>query len=259
MPLLFQKCDQADISWLNEFLHINKLEVFPQVSAVPVDYLGHVLTWDAQGLSLYCAADSKAAPTRVDFLSGTMHRRLSTSNKRSGLLKAAGLDKYPLPLHVLDATAGLGIDAYSLAARGCRITLLEKSPVMAALLADGLRRGLASGNEVAIANLERMSLHAVDARHWMQKLAASERPDVITLDPMFPPRQKTAKVKKDMALMQTLLPPNEDIEELLALALQRARKRVVLKRPGRASREAEPKPDFQVPGTACHFQVFITG
>jgi hypothetical protein len=32
---------------------------------------------------------------------------------------------------------------------------------------------------------------------------------------------------------------------------------VVLKRPGKLSKQASPKPDFQVPGKSCHFQVFL--
>jgi 16S rRNA (guanine1516-N2)-methyltransferase len=40
----------------------------------------------------------------------------------------------------LDATGGLGRDGFVLAWHGCRVTLVERHPVIAALLADGLRR-----------------------------------------------------------------------------------------------------------------------
>jgi 16S rRNA (guanine1516-N2)-methyltransferase len=229
------------------------------VVSIPEDYDGLVLRWDAEGLSLSAAAKPGVSPTRVDFLSGAVRHRLATSRKSAGLLKAAGLDKFRESPRVLDATAGLGIDAYSLAAMGCHVTLLEKSPVMAALLADGIRRGLSAGDADTRANLQRMTLHTEDAHVFMGQIPNSAQPDVILLDPMFPPRQKSARVKKDMALMQQLLPANDDIETLLASARQLARKRVVLKQPGKDSRHADPKPDFEVPGKACHFQVFLTG
>jgi len=78
------------------------------------------------------------------------------------------------------------------------------------------------------------------------------KPDVVYLDPMFPPRQKSAAVKKGMALLQELLETqhvnkgdddenddyeteriNEEIELLLA-ALECAQVRVVVKRPIKA-------------------------
>ena len=101
----------------------------------------------------------------------------------------------------------------------------------------------------------------VDAHEYLKLIQAgqAEAVDIITLDPMFPPRQKSAKVKKAMAMMQELLPPNDDIENLLEKACSCAGKRVVLKSPGKISKQSELKPDFQVPGRACHFQVFLTG
>lgn len=259
MQVILQNCDPVGISRLAEFLEINKLEGIPEVTRVPDGYQGLLLQWHADGLCLSAVQQPGVSPTRVDFQSATLRRRLATSTRSSGLPKAVGLDKgRPLP-RVLDATAGLGIDAWLLAAMGCEVTLLEKSPVMAALLADGLRRARESGNAETQAAVQRMTLHVADAHDWLRQMPEDERPDVIVLDPMFPPRQKSAKVKKDMALMQLLLPANDDIGSLLQASLQLARKRVVLKRPGRVDRQAAPKPDFQVPGKACHFQVFLTG
>lgn len=42
---------------------------------------------------------------------------------------------------MVDATAGLGRDAFVLAALGCRVRMVERHPVVAALLDDGLQRG----------------------------------------------------------------------------------------------------------------------
>lgn len=263
MQLIVQKCEPVDISILEECIDINHLGVIPQVLTLPEDYQGLVLRLDEDGLSLHSTAGSPARPTRIDFLSGKLRHRLETSRRSEGLLKAIGMDKYSLPLRVIDATAGLGTDGFVMAAKGCEVLMLEKSGVMAALLADGLRRGRHAGDAVTNEYFQRLSLECGDANDFFGRQAFRESPpDVIYLDPMFPPRRKSAKVKKDMALMQQLLPPNEDVETLVQKAREIAAKRVVLKRPGKASKGTSRKggldPDFQVPGKACHFQVFLT-
>ncbi|MGL9773657.1 MAG: class I SAM-dependent methyltransferase [Sodalis sp. (in: enterobacteria)] len=53
--------------------------------------------------------------------------------------KAVGIKGQGLP-DVVDATAGLGRDAFVLACLGCRVQMFERHPVMAALLKNGLRR-----------------------------------------------------------------------------------------------------------------------
>ena len=78
-----------------------------------------------------------------------------------------------------------------------------------------------------------MRLQQVDALSYLQQLAESnsERPEVIYLDPMFPPRTKSAKVKKEMRLFHQLLGADPDAEAMLPLARQVASRRVVVKRP----------------------------
>lgn len=258
MQLILQKCDPADILWLDEFLDIKNLEIISEGISIPAETSGPIIHYDSKGLSMTFTQDQAVSPTRVDFLSKKLQHRLATTRRSEGLPKAAGLDKAKGPLSVIDATAGLGADAYILAALGCQVQMLEKSGLIAALLYDGLRRGLQEGAGDIRAHLGNMALVMADAHAYM--VSMEDDPDVITLDPMFPPRKKTARVKKDMALMQQLLPPNEDedIEQLLELACQRAKKRVVLKRPGKMEKHPKQKPDFQVPGRACHFQVFLT-
>lgn len=257
MELWLQNCDSGDISWLADYLDMANLS--GTVTSLPEELSpeAYVLQIGQDGLSLWSPGNGNTAtPTRVDFLSPRLQHRVRTTRRHEGLAKAVGLDKQADGLQVLDATAGMGSDAYLLAAKGCQVTLLEKHPLMAALLADGLRRGRLDPAQADI--LARMQLRAGDAHQVLAQLPQDALPDVITLDPMFPPRQKSARVKKDMALMQGLLPPNDDVETLLALALTKARKRVVLKRPGKAEKHPAVKPDFQVPGKACHFQVFLT-
>lgn len=256
MQLILEKCDEADILWLDEFLDFKNLEVVQEASSIPEDYSGLILRVDSRGVSLRSGLETQTSPTSVNFLSTRLHHRVNTSNRNQGLPKAVGLDKTRGCISVLDVTAGMGADAWSLAALGCKVHMLEKSGVMAALLFDGLKRANNEGSAEEKAILERLSMVRADAHEFLSAL--NEKPDVITLDPMFPPRSKSAKVKKDMALMQQFLPVNDDLESLLILAKQKASKRVVLKRPGKSEKNPIPKPDFQVPGKSCHFQVFLT-
>ncbi|GHK96684.1 hypothetical protein ECZU23_42100 [Escherichia coli] len=73
----------------------------------------------------------------VDFVGGAMaHRRKFGGGRGEAVAKAVGIKGDYLP-DVVDATAGLGRDAFVLASVGCRVRMLERNPVVAALLDDG--------------------------------------------------------------------------------------------------------------------------
>lgn len=218
----------------------------------------HVVWLGPDGIALGLPGSKVPAATRVDFMDGTLQYRLRTSGKRQGLGKAVGLDK-AAGIRVLDATAGLGRDALVLAHLGCEVEMVEKSPVMQLLLEDGLTRARRQADASFAETLRRMTLVAGDSREIFAAIAAGTRamPDVIYLDPMFPPREKSASVKKDIAMLQSVLGVEEDFPGLLAAALPCARHRVVVKRPGsRLSEDARP-PTFVVPGKSAHFEVYV--
>jgi 16S rRNA (guanine1516-N2)-methyltransferase len=158
-----------------------------------------------------------------------------------------------VPPRIVDATAGLGRDAFLLASRGCEVTLLERSPHVHALLADGLARAAAAGPDFA-AIASRMTLRLGDAR----QLLAGLEPDVVLVDPMHPPRTNTALVKKEMRLLRELVGSDPDALELMQAALAAARKRVVLKWPLRAAPMAGlRKPSHQIVGKTTRYDVFM--
>ena len=98
------------------------------------------LQFDEHGLQLFKSDEPKLGAIRVDFVTGaSAHRRKFGGGKGQAIAKAVGLNKGATP-HVLDATAGLGRDAFVLAALGCKVTMHERHPVVAALLYDGLQR-----------------------------------------------------------------------------------------------------------------------
>jgi len=164
----------------------------------------------------------------VDFVAGAMaHRRKFGGGRGEAVAKAVGIKGGYLP-DVVDATAGLGRDAFVLASVGCRVRMLERNPVVAALLEDGLHRGYA---DVEIGPWLRERLQLIHASSLTGLADITPRPQVVYLDPMFPHKQKSALVKKEMRVFQSLVGPDLDADGLLEPARRLAIKRVVVKRP----------------------------
>ena len=163
-----------------------------------------------------------------------------------------GINKRPGP-QVVDATAGLGRDAFVLADLGCEVVLLERSAVIYALLEDGLRRAALSDDAWLAGNVARMHLHQAEATQWL----AGHTVDVVYLDPMFPQRRKSARVKKEMWVFRALLGHDDDGSTLLQPALDAATYRVVVKRPLRAPPLADKTPGFSISGKAVRFDVYV--
>lgn len=189
----------------------------------------------------------------VDFVGGAVgHRFRSGEGRRQDLAKAAGFSSGVTP-QIVDATAGLGRDAFFLASLGAPVTLIERSPTMHALLAEGLERARAEGGRYA-ETVSRMTLIQGDSRVLLPQL----RPQVILIDPMHPPRDKTALVKKEMRLIREIVGTDPDSVELMQIALEAAQNRVVLKWPLRG--EPMPgvrKPSHQILGKSTRYDVFV--
>lgn len=164
----------------------------------------------------------------VDFTGGVMdHRRRFGGGRGEAVAKAVGVKGKILP-DVVDATAGLGRDAFVLASIGCRVRMFERHPVVAALLDDGLQRAYRSP-EVGEWLRERLTLAHGSSLTALTGL--QPRPEVVYLDPMFPHRTKSALVKKEMRVFQALVGADLDADALLAPARALATRRVVVKRP----------------------------
>lgn len=198
-------------------------------SANKYPQLQFLLQFNQQSLELLKLDEPKLGGIKVDFVEGaTAHRRKFGGGRGQDIAKAIGL-KHGFTPHILDATAGLGRDAFVLASLGCEITLMERMPVVAALLEDGLERAKLNSEVSEIAN--RMTLvHASSIEH----MNLAQQVDVVYLDPMYPHREKSAAVKKEMRVFQSLVGEDLDADGLLAPALALAQYRVVVKRPSYA-------------------------
>lgn len=190
----------------------------------------------------------ESPPFYIDFLSPQLSWRLQHAGlRKEKLARAIGKTPREQPL-IIDATAGLGRDSFMLAGLGFSVTMLEQSPILHAMLADAIERARGQLPEI----MARLTLIHADAIDWLPGKSA----DVIYLDPMFPARKKSASVKKDMVILQHLLPKSDNVDELLETALACARYRVVIKRP----RLADPvsiKPHYSLTGSSSRFDVYL--
>ncbi|MEZ8438514.1 class I SAM-dependent methyltransferase [Vibrio splendidus] len=240
--------------------HLNDLATRWNLSHDENSDFALVLT--SERLELRKVDEPKLGAIFVDLVGGAVgHRRKFGGGKGQAIAKAAGLNKGATPT-ILDGTAGLGRDAFVLASLGCKVQMVERHPVVAALLDDGLQRAQ-QDPDIGGWVTERMKLIHASSHDALDKLSNDpnfEQPDVVYLDPMYPHpenKKKSALVKKEMRVFQSLVGADMDADALLQPALKLASKRVVVKRPDYAAWLAEQKPSMAIETKKNRFDVYV--
>lgn len=217
------------------------------------------LVLTAQRLELHKRDEPKLGAVYVDLAGGAAaHRRKFGGGRGQAIAKAVGLKGGVTPT-VVDGTAGLGRDAFVLASLGCRVHMVERNPVVAALLEDGLHRAQ-QDPDIGDWVCERLSLSHASSQDALARLAADPdfaAPDVVYLDPMYPHKKKSALVKKEMRVFQSLVGADDDADALLMPALALATKRVVVKRPDYAEYLAGQAPATAIETKKNRFDVYV--
>jgi len=220
---------------------------------------GFVVMFSPAEIVLQQTGRKAPGPILVEFTEGAVdHRRKFGGGKGQMIAKAVGVKAGVYP-RVLDATAGMGKDSFVLATLGCHLTMIERSPIVHLLLQDGLQRAQEFAREQdaeLLHAISRMKLLAQDSRTYLESLTATQFPDVIYLDPMFPERQKTADVKKEMAAFHSIVGKDEDANTLLPLALTHVNYRVVVKRPRKAPFLNNQVPSYQLEGKSSRYDIY---
>lgn len=242
---------------VQQFVQSTHLTCYSSLSSVPAS-TEFVLLSTANGLSLESRANK--ITLFVDFVAGAQaHRRKFGGGKKQLIAKAVGINKNK-GVTVLDLTAGLGKDAFVLASLGCDVTLVEKHPLIFLLLEDGFNRARHdTSDETLIPILSRMRLLHTDGIAFLETVKELAQ-QVIFLDPMFPQREKSAAVKKDMMLLQSLLEEDggegDDGGLLFQTAIASQPHRIVVKRPKRALSLTNHQPNLQFKGKSGRFDVY---
>lgn len=205
-----------------------------------------------RGMSLHTADALDRGGVCVDLryaFEQPAHARLT---RRQPLARAIG----PPGQFIADATAGFGADAAMFAAYGCQVLAIERSPVLGAMLADALaqaREDQAHGEAIAA----RLQVAQGDARDVLR--AVSPGPDVAYLDPMFPAKRRgSALPPKAAQMLRLLVGSDDDAADLLTVAREVARVRVVVKRPDHAAPISEPV-DATYRGKLVRYDVYVSG
>lgn len=246
--------DSSSLPSAKEFSEHLKLKLFSFEDELEASQLTFPFVFKYKGAHGQIIQTGKGAPGPVtaSFLQGkTNHRLKFGGGKGQMIAKAVGLNKGVYP-SILDATAGLAQDAFVLASLGCQLTLIERSPIIAELVRLALKE--AESSEISDITA-RMSLISANACGWLS--AQNEKvADVIYLDPMYPHTDKTALVKKEMRLFHTLVGETADDYELLDMALEKARYRVVVKRPRKGETIKGQQPAHQIIGKSCRYDIY---
>ena len=212
-----------------------------------------------QGVWTLRSADQDyRAAVCVDFSRGSVaHRRKNAQSE--AVCKAVGVHQ-KRSLQVCDATAGLGRDSLMLATAGAQVTAVERNPLLAFLLQNAKQAALeqSAGYADLVDVLAKLEFVADDSIRWLEQ----HRYDVVYLDPMFPGREKSAAVKKEMQLLQKLLDrqggdPLVEEASLLDVALESCRYRAVVKRPLRAPPLANRTPISSQAGKTVRFDLYV--
>ena len=196
---------------------------------------------------LYARHHPGFGPIGIDWRSADLQRRIAGGRKQL-LARAIGLHKRS-HLHVLDATGGMGRDAFTLAALGAEVDLVERQPLIVDLLLDAHARARNSAPETA----GRIHIRAGDAR----ELVAVRSWDAIYLDPVYPDHDRSAASKKEMQVLRELSGGDLDADDLLEAALRAHPGRVVVKRPRSAPALGGRAPSFALSGTQARFDIYL--
>lgn len=222
----------------------------PLLERLPQNEL--VFVYDQGGLGLLSTAPGAPGAVRVDF-AALHYRRKGGSLRKEAAARALGL-RGDRVLNVVDATAGLGTDAFMLASLGASVRLIERSEAVAALLEDGLARAAQDPELAPI--VERMALYCGDALAWLPRLAQMQAIDAVYLDPMYPEAGTKGQVKKEMQILRALIGHDNDPSALLAEGLKVA-PRVAVKRPRKAP-SLGGRPSHSLEGRSTRFDVYVS-
>ena len=223
-----------------EYLPSNKRSIWPEA-----DYF---LSFTDQGLSFIPQSNHHGA-IRCDFVAGGhRYRRNHGGGNGQMIAKAVGVSGKFFP-RVLDLTAGLGSDGFVLASLGCVLQLLERNPIVYQLLRDGLDRAASAALDDPELDqiIKRMHLSHTNSINYLKQLSVNNYPDVIYIDPMFP-EKKISSSKKEMQALHHIVGADDDAEQILELALDRALYRVVVKRPAHSQFLGMRKPNYSLEG-----------
>lgn len=219
-----------------------------------------LVVFAVDGASLALPHMGKMKPLHLDFeLLSYRQRLLRGGRSKEPVARAVmqGLQPHQGErLAVFDATAGLGRESMILAHAGAQVYAFERQLPIWMILCDALNRAARSRFfPFPLPQLQPLGTIKDFANHGLTA------PDVIYYDPMFPERDSSAQVKKEMVLFKQLIGADQDSLDFLASAVGIATQRVVVKRPHDAEPLALPEHGVErshfIDGGMCRFDCYL--
>lgn len=235
-------------SFLKDFVQTNAKHVVTDSDAISQADLemfssdhGLQLTWHR--------ADEKPLKFHLDFEKIAKQLRSFPAPKQGAFNQSLGKKTKT----IIDATGGWGGDSLLMSLQGYQVTVIERLPVMATLLAEAFARLASSSwarhNQIIVPTVLCGNALAVLQQNSLEA-------DCVYIDPMFPPkRKKSAATNKQMQLLQWLAGPDEDASELAAYVVENFT-RLAVKRPDYAQ-ALLPKPSVQFSSKLVHYDVYL--
>jgi 16S rRNA (guanine1516-N2)-methyltransferase len=200
-------------------------------------------------------ADPKLKPFYLDWTQGSWQWRFKHSGKHSEAVARAVIGKLKEPV-VVDATAGLGRDSLVLQNAGAQVFMFERNPLVWLFLQAA--RFNALQNDAFVASFPQGLPTLMPYGTYLDYARTHQdfSCEVVYYDPMFPSRQKSAQVKKDMQIFHSIVGKDEDSLSYAHSLIQLPKFRTVIKRPDSAPPLIPC--DYSVDGKACHFDCYVS-
>jgi 16S rRNA (guanine1516-N2)-methyltransferase len=205
---------------------------------------------ETNGLNLiWNNGDQKPLKFHLDFVKSVSQLRSFPAPKQGAFNQALGKKSGA----IIDATGGWAGDAMLMCLQGYTVTVIERLPLMAALIEEAFWR-LAKSEYVANNPIVVPTVLWGNAAELLANFVGEV--DCVYLDPMFPTRKKKkAASNKQMQLLQWLAGADCDASDVAAIAKQRF-PRLAVKRPD----HAEPLlavPAIQFSSKLVHYDVYM--
>ncbi len=233
--------EAADLSKEAKFLGNLDQEIHPNLDITVVED-GVIIDWFQ-------------SPDHLQFKhSYTEPRLIRRLQPRQALVKACNNKQHSIN-RILDLTGGWGIDSLILAYHGRNVTMLEHNELVYHVASYSLNYARSIQHTRAAAEcIEIIHINSLD---FLLALKDSKIYDCIYLDPLFPDHKSSAKPAGEMQILQHLT-QNQDIDQCFELALEKAGKRVVVKRPAKSRPISDLSADLVYREKTIRFDVYLT-
>lgn len=243
MSIEFQTTTSADETQKQQFLDFLKTTAFNSSEKMFVRIDNGELT----------IMDKVGNKININFNEDLDYRRVLKSKSSELISRAVGAGKKSN--HILDLTAGLGVDAISLVRLGYSVTAVERNPLVYLSLQAAyeqwtsehkVRFKIIYGDCVSLPQQIRAGLFMFPDQNQYT---------VAYYDPMFPQKKKSALPRQEMVLLQKLTNEDPDAVQIMTQIIQGAFfKRFVVKRPLNA--ETVLKPSTQLKGKLIRYDIY---